>query len=200
MNLEELYEKCKTDKESYKLVFNSKYKSGGEPYKYIEELKSFFEDDLSKKEDLKILEIGTGFGFTCGLIIYVLRNVKKLHIDTFEEREDHSKLAKENLEKFSRLNELDLSVINFKVSDFEEYFKESLKEYENNYDLILFDGYSPKASYLNIYIHILKKGGFLVSANSHLTRAEEEYFEKLDNTGEWSKLKEFGDTKIYIKQ
>ncbi len=43
MTLEELYQKCKYDKETYKDKFQSKYKSGGEPYKYIEDLQKFLD-------------------------------------------------------------------------------------------------------------------------------------------------------------
>jgi predicted O-methyltransferase YrrM len=166
---------------------------GGEPYKSADDLFELLKNNSSEN----ILEIGTAVGFTT----YVLaRTMPNANIDSIEMHAEHIEIAKENLKKWgeekigeSRIN---LEKINFICSDARDILHR-LEAYK--YDIIFFDGYGPKLEFLKEYERIMKIGGLLISANSHLKSAEQEYFEELNTNKTWEFVAEFADTRVYKK-
>lgn len=183
MNLESLYAIAKKHKDSHKSC-------GGEPYKYYNELTDFLVN-LQNKNDVKILEIGTAIGFTTILLAKAFEK-QGYYIETVEMHQEHIDLAKQNIVN----NNLNIDNFNFICTEFPHNYNMN----SNFFDIVFFDAYGPKANFLSVFSKVLKSGGYLISANTHLKSAEKEYFHNLEIGEQWGLVTEFGDTKIFIKK
>ena len=141
--------------------------------------------------DFNVLELGMGIGFTS--IVMHMAN-PNAEIDTIETNGEHLQIAKGWINSQGlTLGKRNINIIQADVHNILPYLE------TNKYDFIFFDVYGPKEKFLVDFERILKPGWILYSVNSHLKSAEPNYFENLDNSKNWIKVDEFGDTKIYKK-
>ena len=185
MDFQKQYSECLEHKLHH---VKEKRKCGATPMKVgdCDRLFSF----CQKNNFENILEIGTGTGLSTYVLKSALPNSK---IDTIEFHQVHIDLAKENLINWG----VEIENINFICGEFPHIFPSPW--FARKYDLILFDGYSPKSYFLEFYEKILKNGGILISSNSHLKLIDENYFPNLSDERKWQFLDEFDDTKVYLK-
>jgi predicted O-methyltransferase YrrM len=140
----------------------------------------------------KILEIGTGIGYST----YIMKcAAEDAQIDTIEMELDHCLLARKYLREYK---------------DIEVHHGEAASVlpllHSNSYDLVFYDGYAPRVSFLLEYERLLKKGGTLLTANNTkkgvLTRdgsRPRDYQELLADETKWKLINSFGDTNVYQK-
>lgn len=158
---------------------------------YKEHLKRLKIKDQNKKqimEEIKILEIGTATGFT-SFVMNIACN-KNCQIDTIEKNLEHILIAKEQFKKYKMDN---IQIMEGKAEEILNYLN------KNYYDIIFFDAFAPKEEYAIIFNKILKKNAIIISANSFLRKAEENYFNIFNDKTKWNKIGEFDDTKIWRK-
>ncbi|MEH6347349.1 MAG: methyltransferase domain-containing protein [Bermanella sp.] len=110
----------------------------------------------------RILELGCGYGFTSACMAWGLPNVL---VDTIEANMEHVSLARKNLTQLK---------LDGCVSVYEGYFDDVIKELDQSYDLIFFDGYAPSLALLNKLTKMLNESGLLVCANMELTSSAEQ--------------------------
>jgi len=125
---------------------------GGYPYEHAEILRLFITSTSAKK----ILELGTGTGYTAA---YMASISSDIHIDTIDQDEDHGKIAQSNWEKLG---------IDQQVRQYLGKAESVLPGLRDIYDLIFFDGYSPSMKFLTHFERLLKKNGILITANMFL--------------------------------
>jgi predicted O-methyltransferase YrrM len=202
---------------------HKEHKCGGAPYKSYKELYEFLHTSpnlsLSKRgtehsgntKKTQILEIGTATGL---MTTFFATLFPKAEMQSLELEKTHVELATKLLEQPSpaRLahllshgegfssskiyieNRNKIQIIHCDAFSYMQYCP------RNTYDIIFFDGFKPDIEFLNQYERILKNGGILISANSHLSQNKtKEYFDKLSDETKWKKLTSFGDTIIYQK-
>lgn len=155
------------------------------PYEEYEKLIEY----VKKYSPKKILEVGTGMGFTA---IIMAQASPESHIDTIEKDPEHCAVAKQLAESNNVSDRV--NVINDQAEDeFEKLDPES-------YDFIFFDGYQIHYQFLPHYERLLKSEGVLFLANNHLkSRTSDKFFEELNNSGKWKQLDGFADTTIVLK-
>lgn len=140
----------------------------------------------------RILELGCGYGFTSACMAWGLPNVQ---VDTIEANIEHVSLARKNLTKLK---------LDARVSVYEGYFDDVIKELVQPYDLIFFDGYAPSLALLNKLTKMLNESGLLVCANLELTsNAEQEAVKSFLNSEPlWVSdfVLENGGTVVAVKQ
>ncbi len=173
------------------------HKCGGAPYKNYRDLYDFLKlESRIFSNNLKILEIGTATGFMT-IVLGILFPFSE--IQSIEIEKDHVLIAEKLLRNFSaiinsNIKNQKIQIIHSEALSYMQYCPAL------NYEIILFDGFSPNLDFLNQYERILKQDGILISANSHLSQTKtKEYFEKLSDERKWKKLAFFGDTIIYQK-
>ena len=161
---------------------------GGSPFKYAKELFEEVEKyTAGKDEEVNILEIGTAIGYSTFILSLASAGG---NIDSIEMEADHVELASANLKDFKN--------INIMLGEAENILPD-LKD--NNYDIIFFDGYAPEAMLMPHFERLLKKGGLLMTANTHKKRkTTEEYMSALGDEDKWKKINVFGDTIVHLYQ
>lgn len=172
-----------TEKELYEqaLLHQTVHHCGAHPYEHGDKLAA----TIRLSHPAKILEIGTGVGYTA---IAMGLSAPDATIDTLEKDTDHAQLAKELVEKFQLQ-----SRIRIRVEAAEEY----LSAIKTNYDFIFFDGFQIHYEFLPHYTRLLKPGGILFLANNHLqSKTSAKFFDELENTTDWVILERFADTTI----
>ncbi len=156
-------------------------------YPYEDYIKLF--EIVEKSKPAKILEIGTGMGFTA--VIMQLANPESL-VETIEKDQSHCDTAK----KFIYDQGLSGRII---VQN--EIAELLLPELNPFYDLIFFDGYQIHYEFLPHYLRLLRKGGILVLGNNHLTsKTSDKFFEEIDNITNWEIVDKFNDTIVLVRK
>ncbi len=145
-------------------------------------------DVVNKYGAEKILEVGTGMGFTSTAM--ALQN-EKIHVDTIEKDAEHLKIAQ---------NFIKSNGVEDRVNVIEGVAETVLAELPSGYDLIFFDGFQIHYEFLAHYERLLKAGGILFLANNHLqSKTSTQFFEELQHFGKWKTLDQFADTTISQK-
>lgn len=177
--LQELYNFAKNHKDTHRGC-------GGEPYKSYQRLFDIVKNYAQDKEAVEILELGTAIGFTA----IVMRSANaNIFVDTIDTHTEHIKIAKSWSREYGGINVIQADV--FKILPYLETDK---------YDIVFYDVYGAKYKFLADLDRVLKKGGLLITANSHLKSTEEEYFQELKGKNQWVFLEEFEDTIVYRKE
>lgn len=128
------------------------HKCGGYPYENAEILRLFITSTSAKK----ILELGTGTGYTAA---YMANISDDIYIDSIDQDEDHGKIAQANWENVG---------IDQQITQYLGKAESVLPSLNDIYDLIFFDGYSPSMKFLSHFERLLKKNGILITANMFL--------------------------------
>lgn len=137
-------------------------------------------------QPLKILEIGTGMGYTATLMAL---SAPKAHIDTIEKDPEHVAIAK----RFTAENGIADNRITF-ITDSAEIHLEKLT---TQYDFIFFDGYQIHYEFLPQYERLLSSKGILFLGNNHLkSKTSDQFFEGLNYDTKWKIIDSFADTTI----
>lgn len=143
---------------------------------------------VQKQQPKKILEIGTGLGYSTLLLALASPGA---NIHTIERYSEHLHLAMEFLKQF-QLNERIVPVLGIA--------EEILPNLQDPFDCIFFDGYGIHYEFLPNYHRLLHKGGILIVANNHLqSKTSERFFTELHNKAEWEIIQQFGDTTVAQK-
>lgn len=133
-----------------------------------------------------ILEIGTGVGFTSVIMASEVPGVK---IDTIEKDQGHAKLAREFIHSQGFGEQITV------IDDIAEIYLPELVSQNKQYDLIFFDGYQIHYEFLPHYEKLLKIGGILILANTHLnSKTSDRFFSELEHDGNWQISNQFNDT------
>ena len=157
------------------------HKCSAHPYKYGEKLVEY----VSERKPKKILEIGTGIGYTA--VLMALAN-PHARIETMEKDLKHAQTARKYF-KDKKVAER-ISVIN----DFAETVLPMIK---TQYDFIFFDGYQIHYEFLPQYKRLLKRDGILFLANNHLkSKTSDQFFAELEDGKTWKILEQFEDTTV----
>lgn len=157
---------------------------GGVPYDHSDVLMAL----VSAGGCMKILEVGTGLGYTAACMA---RGNGNAHIDTIDQDASHIEIAKENWQQ--------LNVVNSITTHFGKA-EGILKILDREYDLIFFDGYVPQRKMLVEFERLLKNGGILVTANLFLRDQNGgKYMTELLDLRKWETVV-FADTAVSIKQ
>ena len=128
------------------------HKCGGYPYENAEILSLFITSTHAKK----ILELGTGTGYTAAYMASISHDI---HINTIDQDSDHGNLAQKNWQELGVEKQITLHL---------GKAESILPELKGIYDLIFFDGYSPSMKFLLHFERLLKKNGILMTANMFL--------------------------------
>lgn len=176
-NLEDLYKRAVEHRNSHDCS----------AYPYEDYQKLF---DLVKNiQPDKILEIGTGIGFTAVVMALASPLAK---IETIEKDQTHCNDAV----KFISDNNLsDRIILRNEIAEL------LLPELDESYDLIFFDGYQIHYEFLPHYERLLKTGGVLILGNNHLSsKTSDKFFAELEQSGKWEIEDKFADTTIAIRK
>ena len=114
-------------------------------------LKVILQMSLAKKEDLKILEIGTAIGYSA---LVMATEAPKANIDTIENYEKRLVSARENIKGHDNINLIEGDAVQI------------IKELDGPYDFIFLD--AAKAQYIVMLpdlIRLMDKGAVLVADN-----------------------------------
>lgn len=151
------------------------------PYEDYEKLVTLVE----KSNPSKILEIGTGMGFTATVMALANPNA---HVDTVEKDPEHI----ESATQFFLDNQ-----VSGQITAINEVAETAFSNLAGPYDLIFFDGYQIHYEFLPHYERLLKPHGILFLANNHLkSKTSDQFFESLEHSGNWEILEQFKDTTI----
>lgn len=174
-DIQNLFETCKRHREDHSC--------GGYPYEYGDVLSSL----VAALKPKRILEVGTGLGYTTVCMAYGFENTE---IDTIDQDEFHSQLA------FDHWEEVGLQTRITQHIDKAEAVLPTLKA---PYDFIFFDGYAPSMKFMIQYEKLLKKGGVLMTANLFVKdETGGKYVRELKREWKW-KSGFFADTAISVK-
>lgn len=142
---------------------------------------------LKKHNARKILELGTGLGYSS---ICMLQDNPDAILDTIDQDETHITLAKENWKKFG---------VETQITSLYGKAEDVLKELSEPYDAIFFDGYVPSMKFLIQFERLLKNEGVLISANLFLRDITGgKYIRALKKEYKWQTLIT-GETAISVK-
>ena len=139
-NLPELFEKSRANQRAFR--------GGAYPYKHWNYLHLI----TKIAKPLKILELGTGIGFTA----IAMKTASPIsEVDTIDMNERNLAIARQNAAEYG-------CQINFIHNN----FKEGLQFLEkDSYDLVFFDGFEANLSDFTMFENYLKMGGLMVCAN-----------------------------------
>ena len=147
---------------------------GGKPYMNYNGLFQLMLDLKPKN----ILEIGTAIGFTAKVIKQACPDCI---LDTIDMNQEHIELASENLKSYAGVNLI--------LGDAKQVMTD-LKD--NYYDVIFFDGYSPRHLLLEHFERIIATGGYLITANCHLRGptdgTKQIYMDNINDATKWQKI------------
>lgn len=131
----------------------------------------------------RILEIGTGIGFTS----IVMANASPgSTIETIEKDKDHVAGARDFIKSHMPSNSINV------ISGIAEL---ELVELSGPYDLIFFDGFQIHHEFLEQYERLLLKNGILVLGNNHLgSKTSDQFFIEFATNGKWEIIDKFAET------
>jgi len=159
------------------------HECGSYPY----ESASILPDLIEKIKAKRILELGTGLGYTSSVM--AISN-KDLHIDTIDRDLEHMKSAKKNWEDLG---------ISDQITSYSDKAEIILPELKGPYDVIFFDGHVPSMKFLLEFERLLRRGGMLVTANMFLRdKTGGKYMRALQKPYRWS-VSTIDDTAIATK-
>lgn len=149
---------------------------------------------VTKQKPLRILEIGTGIGFTACVMSAAAPSAKIISLD---KDTVHAQTSKDFIVSASKMvpqiTPANIQIIN-QIA--EQYLPAELE----TYDLIFFDGYQIHYEFLPQYERLLHTGGILVLGNTHLSsKTSEQFFQELDNPSKWRIMDRFADTIVVQK-
>lgn len=176
MNLQSLFEQAVTHQQEHNC--------SAHPYENYQKLS----DIITTYRPEKILEIGTGIGFTA--VVMALASPQAM-LDTIEKDVEHANFAQQFI-KSQNLNQR--IIIHNAVAE------EFLPTLSVSYDLIFFDGYQIHYEFLPHYQRLLSSGGILIVGNNHLnSKTSDRFFTELKDEECWQSLAKFADTIVYKK-
>ncbi len=138
-NLAELFEKSRDNHRAFR--------GGAFPYKQWQYLHLI----TKMKQPKKILELGTGIGLTA---ITMKLACPHSRVDTIDMNERNVTIARQNASDFG-------TEINFIQGELQDV----LKNLDQDYDLVFFDGFEANLSQFTMLENHLKIGGLMVCAN-----------------------------------
>jgi predicted O-methyltransferase YrrM len=175
ISLDELYNKAKEHQQMHGC--------GSVPYEQADLLVNVIHTYQSKR----ILEIGTGIGYSSAYMAYAN---PKATIHTIDKDQKHLTLAKKYWKTMHLLTS---------ITAYEGKAHEIISNFYTPYDLIFFDGYTPQRKFFKDFDRLLKPQGILLTANLFLNNPTGgKYLEILKNTDKWQ-TNIVGDTAISIK-
>ncbi len=146
-------------------------------------------DLVKESQPKRILEIGTGIGFTS---VVMATASPAAMIDTIEKDSEHANLATD----FIKANNLAKKIIVHNV-----IAEEFLPTLTTKYDLIFFDGYQIHYEFLPHYKRLLTRSGILILGNNHLSsKTSEQFFNELNQQSNWKIIEQFADTTVAERQ
>lgn len=149
------------------------------PYENYEKLFQLVKNHRPKR----VLEIGTGIGFTT---VVIAEASQQSQIDTLEKDPEHASMAKDFIAKQG---------LNDRIEIHNVVAEEFLPTLTEQYDLIFFDGFQIHYEFLPHYERLLTRSGILVVGNNHLTsKTSDRFFQELNNPSNWRILEQFRDT------
>lgn len=174
-DLEKLFDQCKKHRDEHSC--------GGYPYEYGDVLSSL----VMALQPKRILEVGTGLGYTTACMSYGWEHAK---IDTIDQDPFHSQLALEHWEELG---------IRSRITQHIDKAEAVLLTLTPPYDFIFFDGYAPSMKFMIQYEKLLKKGGVLMTANLFVKdETGGKYVRELKRDWKWQSGF-FADTAISVK-
>ena len=157
------------------------HKCSAHPYADGEKLVNY----ITERKPKKILEIGTGVGFSSVLMALAQPSTE---IQTLEKDLAHAQMAKKYFKDKGVGNRISI------INDFAET---TLPLMQNNFDFIFFDGFQIHYEFLPQYKRLLKSGGILFLANNHLkSKTSDRFFEEIRDLKTWKVLEQFNDTTV----
>lgn len=168
---------------SVSIHHQKEHSCGGLPYAYGDILTSL----VSATLPIRILEVGTGLGYTAACLAMGSSNT---FVETIDQDATHLAKARDYWE---------LLGITHKIDDHEGKAEDILPTLSSVYDFIFFDGYVPQMKMLSHFERLLRKNGMLVTANLYLRDTTGgKYMKALLNTRSWQ-TGVFADTAISVK-
>lgn len=166
------------------LKHRAEHQCGSYPYEHADVLSVLITATQAKK----VLELGTGLGYSAAVMASANREV---HIDTIDKDSTHADFARRNWEELKVQSQITLYM------DKAEEVLSTLQD--KSYDIIFFDGYVPSMKFLLKFEKLLKKGGILITANMFL-RDENggKHMRALQKRYRWQTAV-FADTTIAVK-
>lgn len=141
---------------------------------------------VKKHKAIKILEIGTGVGYSAVCLSFGNRNAR---IETIDKDAIHIMFAKENCAKLK---------LGKRISFHQAKAEDIFPTLNYGYDLIFYDGHVPQRKFVVQFERLLKKGGIAITANLFLSDPSGGKYLKLLKTNQWNTKVE-GDTAISVK-
>ena len=159
------------------------HKCGGYPF----ENGPFLTKISSTLKSKRVLEIGTGIGYSAYCFAIENDDVK---IDSIDMLKEHSEIAEKYWGKYGLTGR-----IKCLVGKSTTILNQLVKEAEKKYDIIFFDGFTPNPDEVSNFVKLLSPDGLLITTN--LTLASEilridEYLQNITNEGLLTK--QFEDT------
>lgn len=165
------------------LNHRKEHECGAYPYESANMLSMLVTLTKSKR----ILELGTGLGYTAAFLACDNENI---HIDTIDRDEGHVELARQNWQELG---------VTDKITAYIDKAEVILPELAGPYDLIFFDGHTPSMKFLIQFERLLKKGGLLVTANMFLRdKTGGKYMRALQRHNKWQ-VGVYADTAVALK-
>lgn len=156
---------------------------GGHPYQHADMLQMIVRVAKAKR----ILEIGTGLGYTAAAMALV---DKTIQIETVDQNEEHSSQARKHWETYGTIHQITQYIGKAEVI---------LPTVSSYYDLIFFDGYAPSIKFMIHFEKLIKQGGIIVSANLFVkNELGGVYVRELKKSWKWQSGF-FSDTAISVK-
>ncbi len=175
LTLDELFNKS--------AIHRTEHECGAYPYESADLLSMLVNISKSKR----ILELGTGLGYTAA---FMTLNNEDVHIDTIDRDEEHMELACKNWQEMG---------VSDKITAYLDKAETILPELTGPYDLIFFDGHTPSMKFLIQFERLLKKGGLLVTANMFIRdKTGGKYMRALQRHKKWQ-IGVFADTAVALK-
>ncbi len=142
----------------------------------------------------RILEIGTGIGFTACVMSAAAPNAEIISLDKDAEHAHTSKSFILSASKtIPEINPARIEIIN-------QIAEQYLPAEQSQYNLIFFDGYQIHYEFLPQYERLLKSGGILVLGNTHLSsKTSDQFFDELNNSTKWQIMDRFAETIVVQK-
>lgn len=164
------------------LEHKKNHSCGAVPYEYGDVLMAL----VAALKPKKILEVGTGIGYTAACMAIGYPNSK---IETIEQHHDHAKLAQQAWQELG---------IETHINLLEGKAEAILPALEPGYDVIFYDGYVPQKKFLQSFERLLRPWGALLTANLFLRDPKGgSYLKNLQNEKKWT-TGIFADTAISV--
>ncbi len=135
----------------------------------------------------KILEVGTGLGYST---LCLLSQNQKVSVITIDQDESHVAIAKKYWQENQVLD---------RITSYVEKAEDVLVRLDEQFDLIFFDGYVPQMKMLLKFEKLTRKDGLLVTANLFLRDDKGgRYLNRLQDKRYWE-TGVFSDTAISVR-